>query len=202
MAGASRSVDTTASKGRRRNRLSELEGAVLGVISLMGPCTAYAVRRVFVRSPSTRWSGSAGAIYPLVRRLEKRGLLSSKPHTMGRRRGRHSELTSEGHKALVTWIGPPFSEEVCGVPPDPIRTRLSFLAVLPDDGRDAFLSRAEKTIRAEVRDAAHGCRRALSDGRTLDHLISRGVLLVARARLRWIREVAESIHKERTRARE
>jgi DNA-binding PadR family transcriptional regulator len=198
---ASDSTDAGASKGTRRNRLSELEGAVLGVISLMGPCTAYAVRRVFLRSPSTRWSGSAGAIYPLVRRLEIRGLLSSKPHATGGRRGRDCELTSNGHKALVTWIGPPLNEEASGVPPDPIRTRLSFLAVLPDDGRDAFLSRAEETIRAEARDAARGCRRALSTGRTLDYLISRGVLLVARARLRWIREVAQSLRQERAGAR-
>ena len=198
MARAPCPVDTSASKGRRRGQLSELEGAVLGVISLVGPCTAYAVRRVFLRSPSTRWSGSAGAIYPLVRRLERRGMLSSKPHTTGRRRGRDYELTSEGHGTLRGWIGPPFSAEASGIPPDPLRTRLSFLAVLPDEQREAFLSRAEETIRAEARDAARACREELGAGRTLDYLISRGVLLVSRARLRWIREVARSTRQEDT----
>lgn len=191
----SRSVDTSPPKGRRRNRLSELEGAVLGAVSLLGPCTAYAVRRTFLRSPSTQWSGSGGAIYPLVRRLERRGLLSSRPFATGRRQGRHYELTNEGQELLTTWIGPPFSEEVSGIPPDPLRTRLSFLAVLPDDRRDVFLSRAEEQIRAQANDAEHECRRNLRAGRTLDYHISRGVLLVTKARLRWIREVALSIHQ-------
>jgi DNA-binding PadR family transcriptional regulator len=198
---ASRSVDTSPPKGRRWTRLSELEGAVLGAVSLLGPCTAYAVRQTFLRSPSTRWSGSAGAIYPLVRRLERRGLLSSKPHPTGRRQGRHYELTTEGQEALTTWIGPPFSEEISGIPPDPLRTRLSFLAVLPKDQREVFVSRAEEGIRVHADDAERECRRNLRAGQTLDYLVSRGALLVARARLRWIREVARSILQERTGAR-
>ncbi len=193
----SRSVDTDPPKERRRDRLSELEGAVLGAISVLEPCTAYAVRQTFLRSPSTRWSGSAGAIYPLVRRLERRGLLSSKPHATGRRQGRHYELTNEGRGALTAWIGPPFSEEVSSIPPDPLRTRLSFLAVLSSDRRDAFLSRAEEEIRAQANSADRECRRNLRAGRAPDYLISRGALLVAKARLKWIREVALSIHHER-----
>ena len=58
---------------------SELEGAVLGVIWQEGPCTAYTIRKQFVASPSPQWSGSAGAIYPLVRRLEKKRLLALTP---------------------------------------------------------------------------------------------------------------------------
>jgi hypothetical protein len=47
-------------------RLSELEAAVLGLVWSDGPCTAYAVRRTVQNSLSTQWSGSAGAVYPVV----------------------------------------------------------------------------------------------------------------------------------------
>src|SRR5262245_13459166 len=46
--------------------LTELEGTALGVIWAGQPCTPYRVRRVFLDSPSPSWSGSAGAIYPLI----------------------------------------------------------------------------------------------------------------------------------------
>ncbi len=54
-------------------RLSELEAVVLGLVWSDGPCTAYAVRRTVQASLSAQWSGSAGAVYPAVARLEQRG---------------------------------------------------------------------------------------------------------------------------------
>src|SRR5215470_17811250 len=55
--------------------LTELEGCVLGMIALRGPCTPYAVRREFQESPSQYWSASAGAVYPLVVRMLRRRLV-------------------------------------------------------------------------------------------------------------------------------
>ncbi|HZE88705.1 MAG TPA: PadR family transcriptional regulator, partial [Verrucomicrobiae bacterium] len=71
---------------RARKGLSELEGATLGVVWSEQPCTPYAIRRVFQTSPSPFWSGSAGAIYPLVERLETRGLVRAEATMTGRRR--------------------------------------------------------------------------------------------------------------------
>jgi DNA-binding PadR family transcriptional regulator len=52
-----------------------LEGCVLGILWERGPCTAYAARKVLRESPSPYWSGSAGAVYPLLARLEGRRLV-------------------------------------------------------------------------------------------------------------------------------
>ena len=46
--------------------MTELEGAILGVIRLDPSCTAYRVRQVFLASRSDEWSGSAGAVYPAI----------------------------------------------------------------------------------------------------------------------------------------
>ena len=52
-------------------RISELEGAILSEIEHRGQQTAFQVRKAFADSFSLEWKGSAGAIYPAVRRLEK-----------------------------------------------------------------------------------------------------------------------------------
>ena len=72
--------------------LSELEYVVLGVVRQEAPCTPYVIRQVFAHSPSSYWSGSAGAIYPLVRRLERRGLLESTERRRGSRTSRECRL--------------------------------------------------------------------------------------------------------------
>src|SRR6185436_18926108 len=83
------------SKGRSTRRIAatDLEQTVLGIVWRDGPCTPYHVRSVLLRSPSSHWSGSAGAIYPLVKRLEARGLARSRAVRTGRRAGREVELT-------------------------------------------------------------------------------------------------------------
>jgi DNA-binding PadR family transcriptional regulator len=59
------------------HNLSEMEGCVLALIWSGGPLMPYAIRQVFRKSPSPQWSGSAGSIYPLVDRLERRALIRS-----------------------------------------------------------------------------------------------------------------------------
>ncbi|NKB88509.1 MAG: hypothetical protein GKS06_09835 [Acidobacteria bacterium] len=106
--------------------LTELEGAALTVVRQLGPCTAYRLKRVFEQSPSEVWSGSAGAVYPLVRRLVERGYLEQGPiATGGRGRpGRTLALTDAGLEAASIW----FSDvhRAAGFGFDPLRTRLSF----------------------------------------------------------------------------
>jgi len=43
----------------RVRQLTELEGCVLGLIRQRGSCTPYTIRRVFLKSPTPHWSGSA-----------------------------------------------------------------------------------------------------------------------------------------------
>src|SRR4051812_17726619 len=90
---------------------SELECFVLGLIWQLGPASAYEVRRHMQDSPSTQWSASAGAIYPLMQRLERLGLLKGSDHQLGKRARREYRTTPAGLAALKSWIGPPFAPE-------------------------------------------------------------------------------------------
>src|SRR5678816_754449 len=87
---------------------SELEGAILGVVFEEGPSTPYAVLSVFARSRSSYWSASTGAVYPAIRRLLRRGLLTATKRSRGTRSSSLCTLTPQGRSALVRWIGPPW----------------------------------------------------------------------------------------------
>ncbi len=132
---------------KRDPKLSELEGCILGHLGKHGACTAYAVRRAFLVSLSSHWSGSAGAVYPALARLEKRGLVKSLSAARGAREAWKYELTRAGRADLRRWIEPPFLEHLVSVPPDPLRTRLHFLALLTPTERRAFFVTALDGLR-------------------------------------------------------
>lgn len=124
-----------SSKSKDR-ALTELEGAALGVVLRDGPCTSYAVKELFRASPSDFWSGSAGSIYPLMQRLEKRGLVASEQGSTGRRGRRDYRITAAGRRAFNRWLTD--AERAAGMGFDPLRTRLVFFDQLSQKARGRF----------------------------------------------------------------
>ncbi len=101
------------------------------------------------RSPSTQWSGSAGAIYPLMRRLKRQGLLAARVDRVGRRPRMLYRVTPAGLTVLRSWIGPPLAPDVVTVSYDPLRSRARFLAALPPRERRRWVDAASVAL-AEV----------------------------------------------------
>lgn len=130
----------------RSDSRSELEGFVLGLVWQLGPCSPYEIRRHMQASPSSQWSASAGAIYPLLRRLETLGLARSKAQQTGKRRRREYELTSRGLAALRAWVGPPLAQEAVTVAHDPLRSRARFLDALEPTARGAWINAARRAL--------------------------------------------------------
>jgi DNA-binding PadR family transcriptional regulator len=176
---------------------SELEGAVLGVIWREGPCTAYTVRKRFVASPSPQWSGSAGAIYPLVRRLEKKRLLASRILTGTKRGGRLFTLTSAGQQMLNEWIKPPLSPMVTGVPADPLRTRIGFLGALIPAERRIFIEAALQGNDAEIQTTLLEIKDSREENDHWHLLAAQGALACLRARRIWLQAAARSLPRKR-----
>ena len=161
-----------------------------------GPSTAYAIRRNFQRSPTPDWSGSAGAIYPLLARLDRGRLVRSQAYRTGRRPGRRFQLTLAGKRALRRWLEPPLTDEVVGIPSDPLRTRLGFLDALPPRLRAAFLAEAHAKMQALLPVLQAECTRL--SGKPYRQLMAQGGLTMLKARLRWIRTVTPlgwAVHK-------
>ena len=131
----------------RKRSSSELEGFVLGLVWQLGPASAYDIRTHMQNSPSTQWSGSAGAIYPLMRRLARRGLVAGRRERVGRRGRVRYQITRAGLRVLKAWVGPPFSPDVITVSYDPLRSRARFLAALPPTQRPRWTQAAEAALR-------------------------------------------------------
>jgi DNA-binding PadR family transcriptional regulator len=171
---------------------SELECFVLGVIWQLGPCSPYDIRQHLAASPSTQWSASAGAIYPLVRKLEKRRLLRSKDQATGKRKRRVYVITPAGKKVLQSWIGPPIAAHAITVAHDPLRTRARFLGVMTPMQRLAWV-RAALAAMDEVERRVTGWQGEYGVDDPFLTLITRNGQIDVDSRRAWLREVADVV---------
>ncbi|MHC5211810.1 MAG: PadR family transcriptional regulator [Planctomycetota bacterium] len=165
--------------------LTELEAVVLGVAHRAGPLTSYAVAREFAESFSSRWSGSAGAIYPAVKRLAARGFLAAEAGRRGRRAHRLFRLTPPGRKALRRWLLP-LPESAGAAGEDPVRTRANFLALLSPTDRIAFVEEARARVRPQLERVEAEIARCEADGHAFTALALHGIRLELEGRLAWL----------------
>lgn len=173
--------------------LSDLEGAALGHLWAHGPCTAHAVRTAFQHSPSTHWSGSAGAVYPLLDRLVDRGLLRAETVPWGARKRRLLSLTPAGKERLSEWLRRGAGAEGAAAVFDGLRTRCLFLGVLDDAERREFVRASRAALEAHLSRVEEYLEALHADGDRFAVLGGRGALLSARARLAWIDEIEKGL---------
>lgn len=177
-----------------KKRYSELECFVLGLVWQLGPCSAYDIRRHMTRSPSTQWSASAGAIYPLVQRLHKRGLLSSKAERNGKRGRRVYAVTPTGLKALRAWVGPPLAEEAATVAYDPLRSRARFLGALTREQQLEWVEEARRAL-DEVERKVRSWQETYGEADLITTLVTRNGEMDVEARKKWIDEVGRVLRE-------
>src|SRR5512147_2485967 len=84
--------------------LTTLEYALLGLLQ-QTPQSGYDLRKVFETSPMGHYSSSPGAIYPALKRLRTRGLISAKVDRARPLRPREVfQLRPAGRTALIQWL--------------------------------------------------------------------------------------------------
>ena len=164
---------------KSRASLTELEGAILGVLRRAPGMTPYAVRKVFLESRSEAWSGSAGAVYPAIARLARQGLLTA--GQSGDRRGTTAyRLSARGTRVQDRWLGD--AQRACGLGTDPFRTRAALWAFLPGRQRRALLARVARETQRQRDDIAG----RLSGRDPLEAATDALVVLQLDARLAWL----------------
>jgi DNA-binding PadR family transcriptional regulator len=142
--------------------LSDLEGAALAVVARLGSATAYAIARDFAESPSEFWSGSAGAVYPMVKRLVAGGLLVVDPAFAPTRRGGvHYQVSPEGKAAMTAWLLD--VDRASGMGFDPLRTRMLNLDLVEKAEADAFLAQVLARTKARAKIVPVGVQPRMSD---------------------------------------
>lgn len=123
--------------------LTELEGAILAELHTRGRDTAFQVRRAFATSLAIEWKGSAGSVYPAVKRLEQRGLVAATA-AQGGRGTRLLSLTDSGRAALLAWACDAKLATSVGL--DPFRLRSNLWAELDAQRRREVFA----ALRAEI----------------------------------------------------
>jgi DNA-binding PadR family transcriptional regulator len=153
-------------------KVTELEGAALGLVWLQGSTTAYELRKMIAESPTPHWSASAGTVYPLVQKLCRARMISFS--SAGETRGtRQLRITSTGKKAFRRWMLD-CSPVVIGLPPDPVRTRVRFLGLLSSAEGNTLLEEFEKNMRSQLVRMQHPARGAIGEVSLTDSLTLAG----------------------------
>ena len=174
-----------------RQKLSELESCVLGVIWREGPGTAYQVRKAFAQSLTTSWRASTGAIYPLIRKLKNRDLIKECAIPDDLRNARILEITGKGLAEVQSWIAD-MPDWVADPAADTIRTRYYFLSSLPDARRASVLSAWIAGSGEKISQLAAAVERYDDKGDTVEAMAHRGAMMQLQARLEWLQSINES----------
>src|SRR5690606_34290263 len=168
-----------------------LEYALIGLIRQM-PRSGYELRKVFVETAMAGYSGSPGAIYPALRRLEADGLIegTEQPGGPGRPR-REYRLTPAGEAVLQAWLTLPVTRDDVALRLDEPMLRFAFLGFADSPGRTLdFLASLEAHLTAFLGDL-HQQREAIREAPLHAQLaLEAGISSIA-DRLRWTRAVRE-----------
>jgi DNA-binding PadR family transcriptional regulator len=124
--------------------LTALEGAALAVVARQGEATRFMVAKDFAESPSEFWSGSAGAVYPLITRLLARGLLEAVDGQTKRSVKSIIRLTDEGRRQMEAWLLDAPAALQMGY--DPLRSRMLNLDLVSPERAEAFLDQVAATV--------------------------------------------------------
>lgn len=166
-----------------------LEYALLGLIREV-PRTGYELRKIFVETAMAGYSGSPGAIYPALRRLEAGGLIAgiARPGGPGRP-GREFRLTPAGEAVLQAWLARPVTRDDVALRLDALMLRFAFLGFADSPDRTLeFLESMEAELEAfhsELEDQLEAIRSAPLHARLA---LEAGISSIA-DRLRWTRNV-------------
>ena len=153
------------------------------------PRHGYEIIRELEEVSCGTYKPSAGAVYPAVARLVRRGYLESTEARHGRRRRRTHRITRKGREALAHWLEPPLPEDAARITYDPIRTRAYFLGLLAPRGRREFLIDAHRQLKRQIPVIEAECERYCAAGDEFSAMAMSGALFVLRARLAWIAQM-------------
>ena len=169
---------------KSRATLTELEGAILGVLISAPAATAYRVRQVFQASRSPEWSGSAGAVYPAIRRLATEGLIKGIAQEDGRGTQTYV-LTTAGRAVHDAWLCD--VERALGPGLDPFRTRAPLWPKLHPAARRKLM----KALKVEIESRKAALVRETASGDEGDAISLRLYIALLDSRLKWLADLPD-----------
>ena len=129
---------------------SLLSYALLGLLQ-QKPASGYDVRKVFTETPMARLSDSPGAIYPALRRLEERKLVSGIVEGSGLRQRKVLRVTALGFAELKQWLRKPLAQSDIAHRLEELMLRFAFFDnVLGEQGTLEFLCAFEAGLKIHI----------------------------------------------------
>jgi DNA-binding PadR family transcriptional regulator len=165
-----------------RRPLTDSEGAILTLVLREGPVTAYQVGKSFVTSPVHTLNTSKGKLYPLIRRLNDRGLLAAEDVAGDQRGTQRFSITPAGREALKRWILLFRAEHE--LLHDPLRKKIQGFELLSKKEQQEWLESAQSTLRRKLRAVEQWPPEA--EGPFGD-LVKESAKAALRARLDWLK---------------
>ena len=124
--------------------------AILGLLHQQ-PRSGYDLRKVFSSSPMGRYSSSPGSIYPALRRLEQRGLISGRVDRKDSMRPRRIfQPTSDGVDSLREWLSAPLTRDDIVWRMEELMLRFAFMDVADEMVTPQFLRSLAEEIEEYV----------------------------------------------------
>lgn len=173
--------------------LTDFEQILLGLLA-RNPHSGYELKRFFAATPAVAYQPSSGALYPALRRLERRGLLTAEQApSAGRRTQRRYRLTPAGRSAHREWLRRPVETSTIArdlgthvmrfVMAEPVLAPEETLRLLNDlaGAIETFVANTERYLEATPLPGRHP-RLALRHG-----------IEVHRASLAWVRSAIETL---------
>jgi len=126
--------------------LTEHEGMLLALVIREQPVRPYQVYKLFERSPVTAINSSKGQIYPAIRRLKAKGLITSQNVPGDARNAEELSATPAGVQAAAAWVLEIRDDHINLE--DPLRTRMLSFDLLTKEQRIAWISNAKALVKA------------------------------------------------------
>lgn len=174
-------------------KLSELEGVCLGVIYKRRSCTAYTVRMELKESPSSHWRASAGAIYPLLARLEDEGLIRSAEDAQDGRGRKLLTVTPDGVRAIKAWMKMIVDLDLISEISDPVRTRIFFLKALTNAEQIRLVEGLLKALKQQLSAMRKNLEGRPAEADLFDNLGAIGAIISTQGRIEFLNVVLSRI---------
>ena len=174
-------------------RLTDDEGAFLALLLRVQPATAYQLAKIYADSPVSNFGTSKGKVYPLVDRLEKRGLLEKRAVSGDARGSDHLECTNRGRSAVQAWVMEIKPTHM--LLDDPLRTKLQSFDLLSRDEQLEWIVNAKAGLQQKLEELeAYGASVTVP----FKDLVHDNAVMAVRGRLDWLDRLLAEIVKKRS----
>jgi DNA-binding PadR family transcriptional regulator len=178
--------------------LTDFEQVLLGLIASQ-PRSGYGLRKLFSTTPASVYQPSPGALYPALRRLADRGLLSAQTTTSsGRRAQRLYSVTKAGRAAHLSWLRQPIDPATVTISRGLYMMRFALMEdQLTPDEVAAFLSDLASALESFIATTEAYRAAGVEASRRHAYLALEHGLAVARASLQWTASAREALAEPR-----